>query len=511
MTRRTRVREAQEHGIAMVLALFMMLAVSVLGTSLMFVSNTETLSSHNYRLMSQARYGAESGLHTAANYLLSTGYGAMMPGSAGDPLANYNLTVSPVTLVSNGRPVVLSYDSTASNYPIAAVKTQFADAAEGELDVDDAPVRYKATATLKSMKQISDAFTGLDVVIQTWDIAAAGEISGARNAVVEVSAVMERQTSPIYSYAAFSTDPGCASMTFGGGGKTNSFNSNAALGANGKPVISDQYGDVGTNGNLTASGSNNTVINGSLSTPRTGVGACTSSNVTAETINGQATVTGGLVQLSQSVSYPTPPLPATLPPVGTTVMFQGACPTGLADCGMSTVPGVSGGPYPTLSPSGVMTLSEVKVNATSTLVLKGGDYTFNSFEMEANSKIVVYPGSGDVRINIVGKNADGTYKATPLKITGQGIVNTDFNPTELQFIYAGTGEIQLAGGDNTAALMYAPNATGRFTGGADLYGAVVVKQLTDLGGAEIHYDVSLKNDAMTAGNYMLSAFTWKNY
>jgi hypothetical protein len=51
----------------MVLALFMMLAVSVLGTSLMFVSNTETLSSHNYRLMSQARYGAESGLHTAAN------------------------------------------------------------------------------------------------------------------------------------------------------------------------------------------------------------------------------------------------------------------------------------------------------------------------------------------------------------------------------------------------------------------------------------------------------------
>ena len=512
MTRHTGRPEAQERGIAMVLALFMMLAVSVLGTSLMFVSNTETLSSHNYRLMSQARYGAESGLHTAANYLLSTGYGAIMPGSAGDPLANYNLTVSPVTLVSNGKPVVLSYDATASNYPIAAVKTQFADAADGELDVDDAPVRYKATATLKSMKQIADAFTGNDVVIQTWEIAAAGEISGARNAMVEVSAVMERQTSPIYSYAAFSTDPGCASMTFGGGGKTNSFDSRASLGANGKPVTSDQYGDVGTNGNLTASGSGQTtVIHGSLSTPRTGVGACTTSNVTAETINGQASVTGGLVQLSQSVSYPTPPLPGTLPPVGTDVRFQGACPTGLANCAMSTVPGVTGGPFPTLTPSGTMVLSEVTTNATSTLVLKGGDYTFNSLSMEGNSKIIVYPGTGDVRINIVGKTSSGTDMATPLKITGQGLVNTTFKPSQLQFIYAGTGEIQLAGGDNTSALIYAPQATGRFTGGADLYGAVVVNKLADLGGAEIHYDVSLKNDALTAGQYMLSAFTWKNY
>jgi hypothetical protein len=183
------------------------------------------------------------------------------------------------------------------------------------------------------------------------------------------------------------------------------------------------------------------------------------------------------------------------------------------NCSMETppVPGLTGGPFPTLTPSGTMILSEVTTNSNSTLVLKGGDYTFNSLSMEGQSKIIVYPGTGDVRINIVGRNADGSTMATPLKITGGGIVNTDFKPTELQFIYAGTGEIQLAGGENTSALIYAPNAVGRFTGGADLYGAVVVKQLADLGGAEIHYDVSLKNDAMTAGQYMLSAFTWKNY
>jgi type II secretory pathway component PulK len=47
-----------ERGIAMLLALFMVLALSVLGSSLMFVSRTETISSHNYRLMTQARYAA---------------------------------------------------------------------------------------------------------------------------------------------------------------------------------------------------------------------------------------------------------------------------------------------------------------------------------------------------------------------------------------------------------------------------------------------------------------------
>ena len=69
MTRRSQ-HCRDERGIAIILALFMMLAMSVLGTSLMFVSKTETLSSHNYRLMSEARYGAESGVHVASNYLM---------------------------------------------------------------------------------------------------------------------------------------------------------------------------------------------------------------------------------------------------------------------------------------------------------------------------------------------------------------------------------------------------------------------------------------------------------
>ena len=130
-----------------------MLAMSVLGASLMFVSKTETLSSHNYRLMSQARYGAESGIHQAANYLLSTTYLNIAPGSATDPgtyddvnnianFNNYNVNVSPVTRKSDNSVVTLSWDSTLSHYPIDAVKTAFAQATHGTLDVSDAPVTF---------------------------------------------------------------------------------------------------------------------------------------------------------------------------------------------------------------------------------------------------------------------------------------------------------------------------------------------------------------------------------
>ena len=45
-----------ERGIAIVLALFLMSAMSLLAASLMFLSQTETYASMNYRMMSQARY-----------------------------------------------------------------------------------------------------------------------------------------------------------------------------------------------------------------------------------------------------------------------------------------------------------------------------------------------------------------------------------------------------------------------------------------------------------------------
>ena len=122
MTERPHSRN--DEGIALVLALLFMLAFSSLGAAVMVLSRTETFSSLNYRMMSQARYGAESGVHKAAHYLLNT---YALPGSLADPTSNYDTTVSPVTYL--GQPVVLSAMSdVAANYPVTSVQAAFAAA-----------------------------------------------------------------------------------------------------------------------------------------------------------------------------------------------------------------------------------------------------------------------------------------------------------------------------------------------------------------------------------------------
>jgi hypothetical protein len=88
------VNPVNERGIALILTLILTAAASALAGSLMYLSQTETYATSNYRVMTQARYGAESGIHKAINFLLNT---YATPGTVADPLANYNRTVSPVT------------------------------------------------------------------------------------------------------------------------------------------------------------------------------------------------------------------------------------------------------------------------------------------------------------------------------------------------------------------------------------------------------------------------------
>ena len=78
----SRTIRSDERGIALVIALFMTMMVSALAASMAYVARTETLSSQSYTTMAHARYGAESGLAAATNYLLSTPYAVTAPGPA---------------------------------------------------------------------------------------------------------------------------------------------------------------------------------------------------------------------------------------------------------------------------------------------------------------------------------------------------------------------------------------------------------------------------------------------
>src|SRR3954447_14210891 len=130
-----------ERGTALVVSMLLMMVLSVLSASMMFLAQTEIGSSASYRLMSQARYGAESGVHKTINYLTNT---YALPGTVADPLANYDMTKSPVTF--NNLPVILSSNpAVASNYPIAGVQTAFNNAVQGTLAAGNQSVSYKAS------------------------------------------------------------------------------------------------------------------------------------------------------------------------------------------------------------------------------------------------------------------------------------------------------------------------------------------------------------------------------
>jgi hypothetical protein len=487
-----------ERGIALVMALLLVLAVSIVTGSLVVVARSEALSSLSYTSMSQVRYGGESGIHAAANYLIWM-YAPPSAASATDPIANYDMSGSPVRLVANGQPVVLSSDPGQSNYPVGAVRVAFAQNSAGSLNVNGAPVAHTARAELMSMSTVTDYYTQQPITLQTWKITGVGSTTGSGQSLVAVEATVERRPAPVFSYAAFATHNGCNALSFAGGAETHSYDSgNLAAG------LSDTGGNVGTNGNLDGNGGT-TEINGTLSTPRSGVGNCTANNVTAATISGFATVEEGLVQLPQPVTLPTPPTPTA----GTTdyhFTSSSGC-SGAAYCVM--IPsGSPPQPRPTIVPptsSTVIPMRNVDLNGTAEVHLRAGIYEVNSLVLNGGGKVVV--DSGPVIIKIKG---DGI--ATPLDLSGGGVSNPSLDPTKLQFVYAGTGNIKITGGSTTAALVYAPNASGAFSGSStDFYGAVITKYVTSMGGFTLNYDRRLQNTVMTAGSPMMTSFTWKTF
>src|SRR5215471_3035456 len=104
-----------QKGSALIFALIFLLVLSVMGASMMFLSQSETWSGMNYKMMTQTRYGAEAGIHAAANYLM---YSYTPPAS----MAGFNTSVYPVTN-NAGNPIYLSsLMGVSANYPNSSVR-----------------------------------------------------------------------------------------------------------------------------------------------------------------------------------------------------------------------------------------------------------------------------------------------------------------------------------------------------------------------------------------------------
>jgi Tfp pilus assembly protein PilX len=507
-----------EKGIALVIAIFLMGTLSALAVSMMFLAQTETASSRNYRTMSQARYAAEAGVHQTLNYLMYT-YTA--PPS---PFTGYGTTKSPVTCtsgcthnqantctpttialaVSTGC-IVVGYSAATSNNPAGTVNssgsgTLAVNAFGTTTDAGRGTVTYGAAAILMEMRAVTPYGSTAASVIQTWQIVSDGTVPPSTAAIVEVSGALEREFGVAQTFAVFATGTGCGAISLSGNVQTDSTNDGSTVTASG--------GNVGTNGNMTIAG--HVDVHGSLSSPRSGIGSCVNgANMTALTEGGAATVDGNaLVQLPQALNFPTPSLPIPMPPTS-------AMASGVTSC--ATVYAVNPTVLPatwcsyasstvTLTPTSAVTI--LLGNISGNWALNGGSYAINS--VGSGNLSVPAAGSG-VKVNLTGKNSDGSQMANPFNLNGQGVVNSSNDASKLEILYAGTGTFDMTGGSNAAMLLYAPNAYVTTHGNSDIWGSLLVAGVTSAGTPRFIYDNRLQKEIVTLGNYMMTSFSWKKY
>jgi len=550
-----------EQGIALVITLFLMAALSALAVSLMFLSQTETASSRNYRTMSQARYAGEAGVHRALNFLIT-------PASYSSPtsLTGYGTNYSPVTCaagctkttpnscdastlasaISSGCVVLGVYTAnplypcdastamkTPSNYPDAAVAAAFVAAmttgnvlavnSSGATSNNAAgTVTYNVAAILLSMQQVT-VYGGKTGIVQSWQIVADGTVPGAIPATVEVTALLEQPIADAETYAIYATDSGCKAITMSGNEVTDSYNSatltnpsswsGGAVGS-GHPIATSSGGGVGTNGNLDLSG--NVDVHGTLTTPRTGVGTCSDGNITAESPTGKANVDNGIVNLPQAKTWASPLPPSPLPGTAavtinagsscTSLILAGLIPSGATCTGLTNVMTIrlNGAP---------LVWGNVAMSGGANLTIEGGssstvNFNVNSFTMAGNASLNLGTNTS-LTLNVAGQGFTGTQ--TVLDFTGGSFTNNTYDSSKFQIIYAGTGTMKAAGGPGAAATIYAPNAYFEMHGNADFYGSVLADKFNDTGGATVHYDSNLKKKFKTLGNYVMTSFSWKKY
>jgi Tfp pilus assembly protein PilX len=467
------IRMPDENGVALILAMLVLLVLSTIGAALVFVTQTEIWSSANYRTMLQARYAAEAGAQSAVNWLIYT----FTPPTTAQLTSNFTLTKYPVQCSTgcsaNGSAIVLSaMDGVTANYPIAAQQTSFNSTLyNGSVPgVNVNTATFQVSATL--LRATSTGFL-------TWQITSVGKISGVRNGQVQVVTTYEQSTTstPLVKYGLFATGTGCPALTISSGVTTDSYNS--SLGPYSSSKNTTNGGDVGSNGGWLSSGSS--TINGILSLLHPTVGSCPSADI----------------QYSGSLTYNSV---ATLP-----TAYNPASPPSVSTPTSTTV--LSGGST-TLS-AGTLYGNFVSSGSNTLVFPSAGTYNINSITA-SGSLAFQLPSSGQVILNI-GGNGSGA-----LTLSGVTLTNGNANQVADDFIinYAGTAGFTASGFTSGSAVLYAPSAAVTLSGTTPWYGAIVAKTFTDSGGAAVHFDTALLTaggPGSSPGPYRQIGFTWSKF
>jgi Tfp pilus assembly protein PilX len=499
------MRNRNERGIAVIVALLSLLILSVLGASIIFVTQNEIWTSANYKLTTQSRYAAEAGVQSSVDWLINT-----YPVPTDYTL--FDMTTSPThgTGTDSGKEVILSAMNgdtmsgwTTTYYPTTSVQDSFNSALNAQpVSGMGVSATYSVKAKLHSMRKVL-AIGNVVTPIQVWEVRSRGDVVGARNAQVELKAKVENVANPTFSYAAFGVDPTCGSVSVGGNGTTDSYDSRFGTYATTQTASG---GNLGSNGNIYVGGTSTTVY-GDVETPKSGTGACTGGSVDALETTGGATVTDGVTQLPAPVQFPVPAAPSPAPPT-TSQSISGS--VNLCGTGVNVITGCTL-PWP-LVPNTIDfapgSYGDVSING-ETLELNAGTYIMNSLTLlgAATLKIV----TGPVVLQLAGNGLTG---ASPSVLSFSGtsqLINSTGAAENFQVMYGGPYNIKLTGGTSAYGVVYAPASNVSYVGGSDWYGSVIGKTVNDNGGTSLHYDRSLADKFWIVGKYRVAALSWEKF
>ena len=538
-----------QRGVALIMALMLLMLLTALAAALVFVANMETAVNANYRREQVLYFAAKAGIEEARYRLLWTNATTLIAPPLGTcALAANCLPAIPVVPsgTNGGMLYIRGGTNPAAVTPWTAATTSTDDelchdgyalpgqTAEGPdlrcIDVPAGSAWYKTTnsnipwsgtaaALPYQWVRISWKLNGsVDNNLNTrrvntaapattpicWDgqeeILLAGttdctkmvNLTPPGPAATPVYIVTSLATDPItnarrmvqaeiasppstpFIYGLYATAATCGALSMNGGATTDSFTS-----ASGTPpwTTTTTGGDIGSNGNVSLGGSN-TQVGGAIGVPNATQGTCPA-GLTTSGGAGMVSNPANVLTAAGPFVFAIPPDPNPPPLTTTVIVNDKKQPTAL-------VPGTYG---------------NISVTAGATLVLAPGVYNLNSISVSGSgSQITVNP-PGAVVLNFPQSSP------TPINLQSDGaIVNTSGIPNNFQFNYGGTGTITISGGNNTYAIVNAPNATVNLKGNnTDFYGSVVAATIS-VNAMRFHYDLNSKIAPPSTGSYSEISF-----
>ena len=520
-------KRISERGIALLTALLFLILLSAMAVGLMYMSSTETQVNANFRAEQSAYFAARAGMEELRDRMASynphpitTQLNNMQ--TAGAPSTG-NLSNSFVYLINNAgtsgavqpwnssnkyKDTELCHDSYGINLTATAVDVPCTAVPSGTPTTVDSQLPYAGTSaaipfkwarlSLKLGNTVPNypvdkgnttstaqvCWNGTYQVLLATGKTNCTQMNPRANPVYLITALavtksggrkmvqgeVALQPNSSYNFGLFATGTGCGAITMVGNSYTDSYNSaNGAYTPNGTSNRFNTGGDVGSNGNVSMTGTS--TIGGSVSSPITpsAVGACPDYPLSTSGGAGLYNNSNDVIKAITAVTIPSPTIPAT---------------TGPNKNNPST-----------LSPGNY---GDITLTSHTNLTLATGVYNINSIRESGQATITI---TGPVTLNVQG-NGGGTV----VDLTGGGYMNNTGVASNFIINYAGSGTINIKGGTNAAVQIYAPSATVNLAGNSDYYGSIIGAQINLAGGAAFHYDTSAQSPIPLPSYYTLLSF-----